>query len=255
MPEQEDNKKIDIYEDEIKEEASLDENGYPIVDKYDILEGIDLDKDLDTILTSEEKDLRRKEPYTEQEVTEGSEDAISFHADVVKNLPVINDPEDVLQVSIKPGSPLQRTIENPTENDDLYNSLKNHDSTTTVLNNIMVEIAEEAAYLKTWRRENYNLNDDLSEISNKRIIILKKLVETIEKKDKISNSKTNGKVDFHSENFQKVFEHFLQIVKNTLEKVNVPVQYGDIFLSQLAKDLDGFEDTAEKIYNGKKVRK
>jgi len=255
MPGKEDNKDIEIYEDEIREKPSLGEDGYPLldgednhllVDKEDILEGIDLGKDIEDIGSSGTKDERFKEKQGNH--TEAYDTLES-------SLVSVNNPEDVLQVSIKPGSPLQRNIEDPTENDDLYISLKENASTSTILNNIMVEIAEEAAYLKTWRKENYNLKDDLSEISNKRILILKKLVETVEKREKISNSKATGRVDFHSDNFQKVFEHFLQTVKSTFEKVNIPTQYEEIFFSQLAKDLDGFEDIAEKIYHGKKVKK
>lgn len=250
MPEQEDNKKIEINESDVYEAPSdrFRENGDPILGEEDILEGIDLNRDLESLNDYIEQDNRK--------IFEEDEEAMQKEGnpDIVKDI-IINEPEDVLQVNIKTGSPLQKVIEDPTENDDLYISLKNNDSTSTVLNHIMVEIAEEAAYLKTWRRENYNLKDDLSEISNKRILILKKLVETIEKREKINNSKATGKVDFHSDNFQKVFSHFLQTVKSTFEKVNVPAQYEEIFFSQLAKDLDGFEDTAEKIYQGKKVRK
>jgi hypothetical protein len=247
---EQDKKSVDIYEDEIHEEPFIDERGNPIVDREDILEGIDLDKDLEDLGLDKVPDDKPKEKITDEEsYTEASSDIVGV-PDLVEN-----DPDDILQVNIKPGSLLQRTIEDPTENDDLYRSLKNNDPTTTVLNHVMVEIAEEAAYLKTWRRENYNLKEDLSDISNKRILILKKLVETIEKKEKLNMSKASGRVDFHSENFQKVFGHFLEVVKSTFEKVNIPAQYDQIFFSQLAKDLDGFEDIAERIYSGKKVRK
>jgi len=248
MPDKEDSNKVDIYEDEIYEAPSLDENLEPLNDLDDILEGIDLEKDLEDLESFKQQDNRKIfEEDPERICREGN-------PNIVTDL-IANDPNDVLQINIRSGSPLQRIIEDPTENDDLYNSIKGNDPTTTILNNIMAEIAEEAAYLKTWRRENYNLKDDLSEVSNKRILILKKLVDTIEKREKISLSKSTGKVDFHSENFQKVFSHFLQVVKSTFEQVNIPEQYEDIFFSQLAKSLDGFEDIAEKIYHGKKVKK
>jgi hypothetical protein len=236
-----------IYEEDIYTPPSMDERGNPL--NVDILEGIDLDKDLEDLEAYKQQDNRKVFDRSSRDcpLSPGNPNIVS--------IPMSNDPDDILQVNVKPGGLLQRNIEDPTENDDLFSSIKNNDATSTILNYIMVEIAEEAAYLKTWRRENFNLKEDLSEISNKRILILKKLVDTIEKREKISNSKSTGKVDFHSENFQKVFSHFLHVVKDTFTEVNIPAQYEDIFFSQLAKALDGFEDTAEKIYHGKKVKK
>jgi hypothetical protein len=254
MPEQEDNNRlyINLREDEVYQPPFIDEDGEP-KDKDDILDGIDLDRDLKDVGDFIKQGLNR--------VYEKDDGFSEGEPNIVPPLmpklppPMSNNPDDILSVSVSPNGLLQRNIEDPTENDRLYHSIRNNDSTSSVLNNIMAEIAEEAAYLKTWRKENFNLSEDISEVSNKRILILKKLVDTIEKKEKISNSKSTGKVDFHSDNFQKVFSHFLQVVKSTFEEVNIPAQYEDIFFSQLAKSLDGFEDTAEKIYHGKKVKK
>lgn len=218
----------------------------------DVLEGIDLDKELEE-LTSESGKSEEESP--KEESSKNDDDVLDdIDAEQYRNLPAQNDPESVLKVNIQPGSQLQKLIEDPTLTDALYLSIQNNEATTTVLNHVMTEIAEEAAYLKTFRRENFNLSEDLSEISERRINILRKLVETIEKREKINSSKSSGKVDFHGEKFQKVFGHFLQIVKKTFKKVSIPPQYDDIFFSLLAKEMDGFEITAEKIYYNKKVK-
>ena len=60
-----------------------------------------------------------------------------------------------------------------------------------------------------------------------------------------------GKIDFFSDNFQRVLKNFLEIIQKTFRKVNIPSQFEDIFFSQLAKDFDNFEKKAEKIYYGK----
>lgn len=164
---------------------------------------------------------------------------------------VVTDPGSLLSINVKQGSPLQRTLEDPTINDPLCLAIRDEDSAATVLNSVMGEIAEELAYLKQWKRENYNLKDDFSDISLKRVQMLKEMVKSLVEKEKLKNSRSSGKVDFHSEGFKNVFRYFLQVVQDTFTKVNIPKQFNDIFFTQLAKDLDNFEKKAEKIYNGK----
>jgi len=149
----------------------------------------------------------------------------------------------------------QRTVEDPTISDSLFNSIKNNDPTITILNNIMQEMAEEAAYLKSFRQDNFDVNEDnFSEVSDKRVMTLRKIVEALDKREKILKNSGSARIDFRGEAFLRIFEHFLKAVKYTFKKVNIPDQYNDIFFSQLAKELDGFEDTAERLYNGKKVK-
>jgi len=163
-----------------------------------------------------------------------------------------NDPLDLLEINIQQGSQLQKYIEDPTENDDLYNSIDKNKPTVTILNNIMKEIAEEIAFLKTWRRENFNLKDDISEISERRIVMLNKLVDTIDKREKLLTKSSRGKIDFYGEGFKNIFEDFLMTVEKTFTGVNIPEQFKNIFFAQLAKSMDGFEKKAENIYYGKK---
>jgi hypothetical protein len=161
----------------------------------------------------------------------------------------------LIQANIQTGGSLQTVIEDPTEHDSLCISIRNNDPTITVLNNVMAEIADEAAYLKAWRKQNFNLTEDMfSEVSDKRVMALKKIIETLERKEKLLNTKNNAKIDFRSDSFIRIFEYFLKSVKSTFKKVNIPDQFNDIFFSQLAKELDGFEDKAERLYYGKKLK-
>jgi len=150
------------------------------------------------------------------------------------------------------GPNVQRFLEDPTREDVLLESIRNDEPVATILNQVLEEIAEEACYLKAFRKDNSGPGMDFSDVSAKRIKMLKSLVESLVEKEKIKNSKDTGKIDFHSKNFENIFAHFLNVVKETFEKVSVPKQYEDIFFTQLAKDLDGFERAAEKIYYGKK---
>jgi hypothetical protein len=67
--------------------------------------------------------------------------------------PVINDADSVLSVSVKKGAALAKFVGNPIENDQLVETIRNESSTTTILNAIMEEMAEEAAFIKAWRNE------------------------------------------------------------------------------------------------------
>ena len=148
-------------------------------------------------------------------------------------------------------STIQRFIADPVESDKLVSVIREEAPSSTILNAVMQEIAEEAAYIKAWRNENWNGEADLSEATSKRIKMLKDLVTTLTEREKINKDKNVGKVDFYGENFQRVMRHFMEVIMATFRKVNIPTQFEDIFITQLAKEFDGFEKQAEKIYYGK----
>jgi hypothetical protein len=162
-----------------------------------------------------------------------------------------NNAHGVMNINIKPGSSLSHAIANPTENDNLLAVIRDNKPINTVLKAIMEEIAEEAAYLKAWRNENWSTGEDLSEPTFKRIKILKHLVETIVEQEKLKKDTVSGKVDFHGEPFQKVLKFFLETIQKTFRKVHIPEQFEDIFFTELAKSFDSFEKNAERIYYGK----
>lgn len=157
-----------------------------------------------------------------------------------------------VKINVKPGnSPLAKMIANPVENDNLVAVIRDNKPTSTVIKTIMEEIAEEAAYLKAWRNENWNTGEDISDTTFKRIKMLKHLVETIVEQEKLKKESATGKVDFHGEAFQRVLKYFLETIQKTFRKVHIPVQFEDIFFTELAKDFDNFEKNAERIYYGK----
>jgi hypothetical protein len=162
-----------------------------------------------------------------------------------------NNPRGVLNINIKPGSPLSNAISDPTENDNLLAVIRDNKPPNTILKAIMEEIAEEAAYIKAWRNENWNSGQDISEATFKRIKMLKHLVETVIEQEKLKKNSVIGKVDFHGESFQRVLKHFLETIQKTFRKVHIPEQFEDIFFTELAKSFDNFEKSAERIYYGK----
>jgi hypothetical protein len=119
----------------------------------------------------------------------------------------------------------------------------------------MSEIAEELAFLKAYRRVHYLANEDISEISLKRVKSLKNLVEAIVEREKLKNNAFDGKIDFYGDKFERVMEFIFNTVKGAFDKVGIPEQFNDIFFTQLAQDLEGFEKKVEKIYYGKSKSK
>lgn len=162
-----------------------------------------------------------------------------------------NNMKGSVKITVKPGTSLSNSIANPTENDNLVSVIRDNKPTNTVLRAIMGEIAEEAAYIKAWRNDNWNTGEDISEATFKRIRMLKHLVETIVEQEKIKKNSVTGKVDFHGEAFQKVLKYFLETIQKIFRKVHIPVQFEDIFFTELAKSFDNFEKIAERIYYGK----
>lgn len=156
-----------------------------------------------------------------------------------------------MEVHAPESSEIRKALSNPAANDKLVEVIRRDDSTITMINTVMEEIAEEAAYIKAWRNEQWDGNKDISEATLSRIKMLSELVKALSEREKLKKDKSVGKIDFHSENFQNVLKFFMEVIMKTFHKVQVPKQYEDIFFSQLAKDFDGFEKKAEKIYYGK----
>jgi hypothetical protein len=165
--------------------------------------------------------------------------------------PDVDTSKAVVNLNLRRSAALDKFVGSPIENDSLVAVIRDNKPTTTVLNAVMEEIAEEAAHIKAWRSANWNFDKDLSEATFKRIKMLKQLVETISEKEKLRRESKIGKVDFHGEAFQRVLKYFLESILATFKEVGIPIQYEDIFFTQLAKKFDGFEKNAEKIYYGK----
>jgi hypothetical protein len=164
---------------------------------------------------------------------------------------VLSNVQGVMNIKVNPGSSLSNAIANPVENDKLVAAIRDNKSTSTVLKTVMEEIAEEAAYIKAWRNDNWASGEDTSDATFKRIKMLKSLVETLVEQEKLKKESVAGKVDFHGEPFKKVLKYFLETLQATFRKVHIPEQYEDIFFTELAKAFENFEKVAERLYYGK----
>jgi hypothetical protein len=165
--------------------------------------------------------------------------------------PILEASKGAVSVNVKKSAALDKFVGDPLDNDNLVSVVRSNKPTVTVLNAIMEEIAEEAAYIKAWRAANWDLSKDFSDTTFKRIKMLKSLVDTVSEKEKLRKASNVGKIDFHGESFQRVLKYFLETIQTTFKKINIPAQYENIFFPLLAKEFDGFEKKAEKIYYGK----
>jgi len=230
---------LDEYGDDAKEEITgLDPS---------MLEGVVEQPAAETVKDSELKEVVQKCAKEPEEVAPPPKD-IPPVVEAAK-LPQL---AEQVGINVPEASEIRKALANPAANDKLVEVIRRDDSTLTILNTVMEEIAEEAAFIKAWRNQTWDGQKDLSEATLSRIKMLSELVKSIVEREKLKREKAVGKVDFHSENFQSVLKYFMSIIVATFRKVNIPQGFEDIFVTQLAKDFDGFEKKAEKIYYGKK---
>jgi hypothetical protein len=192
-----------------------------------------------------------KEAEEAEEKEEKLADQRPFIQNVLPTNLVSNDANNALSISMNKNSFLQKFLGSPLDNDPLVEAVRNESSTSSILNILMEEMAEEAAFIKAWRNANWNGEVDLSEATSKRIKMLKDLVDTLVEREKLKKDKNVGKIDFYGDNFQRVLKYFLEVIQKTFKKVGIPAQFEDIFFTQLAKEFDGFEKAVEKTYYGK----
>jgi len=234
-----------------EETVKIDADDIIKIDTDDLIEK-PVDDVIDLLLQDEKAEIRDYDKIATQIETEG--DGVKKKNPLKKPLSpdlVSNSATKAVALSIGNNSALQAALGDPTENDALVIAVRKESSTSTLLNVLMEEMAEEAAYIKAWRNLNWGGKEDLSEATARRIKMLKDMVDTLVEKEKLKKEKSVGKIDFYGENFQRVLKYFLEVIQRTFQKVAIPSQFEDIFFTQLAKEFDGFEKAAEKTYYGK----
>lgn len=243
---------IDIYTDDILYDPSLNEFSEPLnepepLDSIDdiVLDRVACKKTVEKAKIERERAREENRKAAEQKKKEAEAQGVAAYSS-----PIANDPTDALDISVQVDQSLNKAMVDPVRNDQLVASLRREEPVTTIFNSIMQEIAEELAYLKAFRREQFLEDADTSDVSFKRVKALRELVETLIKREQ-HRSKGEGKIDFYGERFENVMTYFLEAVSSAFGKAGVPDQFHDIFFAQLGQDLEGFEKKVEKIYYGK----
>ena len=139
-------------------------------------------------------------------------------------------------------------LPDPTIRDALVNVLKEDGSPNSMYDQILLEITTDLAYLRASRDRAYNSGESFASISEKRFRGLKSLAETIISKEKDINKVDGGRIDFKGAGFRKVFDHFLQVVAETMGEAEISDMKKNVFFAKLQTKLKGFENQAQKVY-------
>lgn len=181
------------------------------------------------------------------EISEGTDESIVEHVSETDVFNVVDNYVDKKEVEQRLTLDIEKI-----EKNELVNIVRSKGFCQETVNKLKEELIEEIAFLKDLRNERVDEEDvnQIVKITEKRTKILKDLLDVIAKEESIRSNrdKRKEKIDFYGEGFQRVFKHLLKIVQDTFLKVKIPIQYVDIYFSELAKALDNFEKEAEKLY-------
>lgn len=144
---------------------------------------------------------------------------------------------DVSEVSVVPATELS--------DDEICCAVKEEEVPETVLQAVLWGLAEEQASLKDLRKSRGIKGMDTSPISMKRGTLLKYMSDTLIQKQALAGG--SGELDLKSPKFREVFKMFLSIISDTFDEVKIPVEYREMFFHALSKNLEGWEERAEKV--------
>jgi len=139
------------------------------------------------------------------------------------------------------------------EPDDLIClTIKEDEVPDAILKAVLWGLAEEQASLKNLRQKNENNGKDTAHISIKRGHLLKFMSETLLQRQALIGNSGND-IDFRGPKFREVFKMFLGVISDTFDEVRIPDEYKEMFFHALSRNLEGWEDKAEKMLKKLKV--
>lgn len=152
---------------------------------------------------------------------------------------VVKSPEEgaLIDVSVNP----------PEEfvDDDVCLSIRDDDTPCKVLKAVLLGLAEEQASLKNLRQKKQADGKDTSFISLKRGTLLKYMSETLLQRQSMAGG--SDEMDLRGPKFREVFKMFLSVISDTFDQVKIPTEYKQMFYHALSRNLEGWEERAEKI--------
>jgi len=119
---------------------------------------------------------------------------------------------------------------------------KPHHEALPMLRVIASEIAREQAALAFQRIENEKLGKDTAQVSSRRVEALTKIANIELEMKKLGTDI----IDFRSEKFAKVFQMWVESIREVAEEV-MPAELIDLFFNRLSTKLEGWEDKAADL--------
>lgn len=176
------------------------------------------------------------------------ENAIPTENTIISNIDlseIISSPKSDVIVP----SNLAEMVPSPLDNiaeDDICLAIKEDEEPEIVLKSVLYGLAEEQAALKTLRKQrSKDSGKDYSSISLKRGMLLKSMAETELQRQALSGGM--GDIDLRGPKFREIFKMFLNLISDTFDEVKIPPEYREMFFHALSRNLEGWEERAEKV--------
>lgn len=166
---------------------------------------------------------------------------------------IVRNPEPLASL---PANLPDMTVLSPEEqaDDQICIAVRDDEVPDNILKAIVGGFAEEQAYLKNLRKSKSNEGKDSAGVSLKRGMLLKYMSETMIQKQALMG--VTGDLDLRSPKFREVFKMFLETISETFDEVKIPSEFKEMFFHALSKNLEGWENRAEKtirMMNAKEV--
>jgi len=159
---------------------------------------------------------------------------------------IVRKPDDnlPLPISMAEASAIVPAEEQP--DDPICLTIKEDEVPDAVLKAVLWGLAEEQASLKNLRQKKERDGKDTAHISIKRGQLLKFMSETLLQKQALMGH-MSGELDLRGPKFREIFKMFLGVISDTFDEVRVPTEYKEMFFHALSRNLEGWEDRAEKV--------
>jgi hypothetical protein len=134
---------------------------------------------------------------------------------------------------------------NELTDDDICIAIRDDEIPDNVLKAVLYGLAEEQASLRNLRVDKAKDKKDTSYISLKRGTLLKFMSETLIQRQALIG--TTSELDLRGPKFREVFKMILGIINATFDEVKIPLEYKEMFFHALSRNMEGWEERAEKI--------
>ena len=131
-------------------------------------------------------------------------------------------------------------------NDDVITlTIRDDELPDAVLKAVLLGLSEEQQALKDFRIQKSKEKKDVSRFCVQRSTILKYMSETLIQRQALVGG--TGELDLKGPKFREIIKMFLGIIADTFDEVKIPSEFKDMFFHTLSRNLDGWENKAEKI--------
>jgi len=170
-----------------------------------------------------DSDLVLSESVVEQPLTSGDHQLESFDYENTVVIPSQEVNDDIITITIR--------------DDELPDA---------VLKAVLLGLAEEQQAIRNNRiKKEKDGKTDITRLALSRGTLLKYMSETLIQRQALIGG--SGDLDLKGPKFREIIKMFLGVIADTFEEVKIPSEYKDLFFHALGKNLDGWENRAEKI--------